>query len=78
MYKNSHLGVVQASCALSCEASGSGMDISIDPWYFEMAIASSLGSDPPRPPNVPLSRALRFLLDGIRGVLQGSWGMLVM
>ena len=31
----------------------------------------------PRPPNVPLLRALWSLLDGIWGVLKGSWGLLV-
>ena len=31
----------------------------------------------PRPPNVPLLRALWSLLDGIWGVLEGSWGVLV-
>ena len=31
----------------------------------------------PRPPNVPLLRALWSLLDGIWGVLKGSWGVLV-
>ena len=30
----------------------------------------------PRPPNVPLSRALWSLLDGSWGVLKGSWGVL--
>ena len=30
----------------------------------------------PAPPNVPLLRALWSLLDGIRGVLKGSWGVL--
>ena len=31
----------------------------------------------PRPPNVPLLRALWSLLDGIWGSLKGSWGVLV-
>ena len=31
----------------------------------------------PRPPNVPLLRAFWSLLDGIYGVLKGSWGVLV-
>ena len=31
----------------------------------------------PRPPNVPLLRALWSLLDGIWGFLKGSWGVLV-
>ena len=31
----------------------------------------------PRPPNVPLLRAVWSLLDGIWGVLKGSWGVLV-
>ena len=31
----------------------------------------------PRPPNVPLFRALWYLLDDIWGVLKGSWGVLV-
>ena len=31
----------------------------------------------PRPPNVPLLRALWSLLDGIWCVLKGSWGVLV-
>ena len=31
----------------------------------------------PRPPNVPLLRALWSLLDGIWGLLKGSWGVLV-
>ena len=31
----------------------------------------------PRPPNVPLLRALRSLLDGTWGILKGSWGVLV-
>ena len=31
----------------------------------------------PRPPNVPLLRALWSLLDGIWGILKGSWGVLV-
>ena len=31
----------------------------------------------PRPPNVPLLRALWSLLDSIRGVLKGSWGVVV-
>ena len=31
----------------------------------------------PRPPNVPLLRALWYLLDGIWGLLKGSWGVLV-
>ena len=31
----------------------------------------------PRPPNVPLLRALWSLLDGIWSVLKGSWGVLV-
>ena len=31
----------------------------------------------PRPPNVPLLKALWSLLDGIWGVLKGSWGVLV-
>ena len=30
----------------------------------------------PRPPNVPLLRALWSLLDGISGLLKGSWGVL--
>ena len=30
----------------------------------------------PRPPNVPLLRALWSLLDGIWGLLKGSWGVL--
>ena len=30
----------------------------------------------PRPPNVPLLRALWSLLDGIWALLQGSWGVL--
>ena len=30
----------------------------------------------PRPPNGPLSRAIWFLLAGIKGVLRGSWGVL--
>ena len=35
-------------------------------------------SDPlPRPPNVPLLRAVWSLLDAIWGVLKGSWGVLV-
>ena len=29
----------------------------------------------PRPPNVPLLRALWSLLDGIRGSLKASWGV---
>ena len=33
--------------------------------------------DIPRPPNVPLLKALWSLLDGIWGVLKGSWGVLV-
>ena len=32
----------------------------------------------PRPPNVPLLRALWSLLDGIWGLLKGSWGVLVL
>ena len=32
----------------------------------------------PRPPNVPLLRALWSLLDGIWGLLEGRWGVLVM
>ena len=31
----------------------------------------------PRPPNVPLLRALWSLLVGIWGILKGSWGVLV-
>ena len=31
----------------------------------------------PRPPNVPLLRALGSLLDSIWGFLKGSWGVLV-
>ena len=31
----------------------------------------------PRPPNVPLLRAIWSVLDGIWGVLKGSWGVLV-
>ena len=31
---------------------------------------------PPRPPNVPLLRALWSLFDGIWGILKGSWGVL--
>ena len=31
----------------------------------------------PRPLNVPLLRALWYLLDGIWGLLKGSWGVLV-
>ena len=30
----------------------------------------------PRPPNVPLLRAIWSLLDGIWGLLKGSWGVL--
>ena len=30
----------------------------------------------PRPPNVPLLRALRSLLVGIWGILKGGWGVL--
>ena len=30
----------------------------------------------PKPPNVPLLRAVRSLLDSIWGVLKGSWGVL--
>ena len=30
----------------------------------------------PRPSNVPLLRALWYLLDGIWGLLKGSWGVL--
>ena len=33
-------------------------------------------ADSPRPPNVPLLRALWSLLDGIWGFLKGSWGVL--
>ena len=36
-----------------------------------------LGNRVPRPPNVPLLRALWSLLDAIWGVLKGSWGVLV-
>ena len=32
----------------------------------------------PRPPNVPLLRALWSLVDGTWGVLKGSWGVLVL
>ena len=32
---------------------------------------------PPRPPNVPLSRALWSLSDGLWGVLKESWGVRV-
>ena len=32
----------------------------------------------PRPPNVPLLRALWYLLDGIWGLLNGSWGVLAL
>ena len=32
----------------------------------------------PRPPNVPLLRALWSLLNGIWGVLKGSWGVHLM
>ena len=31
----------------------------------------------PRPPNLPLFRALGSLYDGILGVVKGSWGVLV-
>ena len=31
----------------------------------------------PRPPNVPLLRGLWCLLVGRRGILRGSWGVLV-
>ena len=40
------------------------------------ALARSQATPLPRPPNVPLSRALS-LLDGIWGVLKGSWRVLV-
>ena len=36
-----------------------------------------IGSLLPRPPNVPLLRALWSPLDSIWGVLKGSWGVLV-
>ena len=32
----------------------------------------------PRPPKVPLFRALWYLFDGIWGLLKGSWGVLVL
>ena len=40
-----------------------------DEWTYKCPI--------PTPPNVPLLRALWYLLDGIWGLLKGSWGVLV-
>ena len=42
-----------------------------------MTAEASGREDVPRPPNVPLLRALWSLVDGIWGVLKGSWGVLV-
>ena len=40
-------------------------------------VFGALNKDLPRPPNVPLLRALRSLLDCIWDLLKGSWGVLV-
>ena len=44
-----------------------------DPSYQGRTTEAAL---PPRPPNVPLLRALWSLLDGIWGISKGSWGVL--
>ena len=43
---------------------------------LELHLVPKQSLQEPRPPNVPLLRAIGSLLDGIWGVLKGSWGVL--
>ena len=53
------------------------VELSADPSGSKCQHGSFFDIQIPRPPNVPLLRALWSLLDGIWGLLKGSWGVLV-
>ena len=68
--------VVKDYCVTICTASLPGatpLQLQGSPRYSSALSVELL----PRPPNVPLLRALWSLLDGIWGLLKGSWGVLV-
>ena len=67
----------EAGAAWEVAASRKDPRGALAPGFGEMGAKKGNPMEVPRPPNVPLLRALWYLLLGIWGILKGSWGVLV-